>query len=366
MTGLPPGREKILQYERLSDRACGRKAVVSIRNANFRRSSSFSTASTLADAVSVAGNYTTYPLQLLIRGVGSGTAVVRGTKEEPQFRYGHQLMVAVEKKICLPTTIFWLAYAGKVIREETDMAFVPNDATICAHYRVTNGIISNIIVEVPGGELISISNLGFDVAKDPYSAKDPMVMDLQSNLNRLTGIPDYATRLFVAKEQVLLSPLLCEAESTYQGTASSSRHTDTTSDEHETQRTPWMMTTEKLLRRWFPKDAHANCPRAPTDDTGKQKSFGRMLIDRVKTSWAQPTTKPPKAGSVELKDSFRTLTSYGLFEKGRVIMCDTGERRFYKTSFMGLINAEQAARDRRSKRQASNLMRSIFHGSVHR
>lgn len=94
------------------------------------RSASFVTAWTSA-AQGEATNNTVYPRQLMIPGIGRGTTVLQSS----QFRYGHQVMVAMEERTLVPTIYFRLTYAGKAIGEMTDMSSVPHDAAIYAHYR---------------------------------------------------------------------------------------------------------------------------------------------------------------------------------------------------------------------------------------
>jgi hypothetical protein len=105
--------------------------------ADSTRAASFVTAWTSANlAETISNNNAMYPRQLMIRGIGTGTTVLRSSEfGYGEFRYGHQLMVAVEEEILVPTIHFGLVYAGKAIREMTDMSSVPQDATVHAHYR---------------------------------------------------------------------------------------------------------------------------------------------------------------------------------------------------------------------------------------
>jgi hypothetical protein len=154
---------------------------VSTLNVNSTRSASFMTAWTSAATGKAAEGRAVYPRQLLVHGIGSGTIVIRRFEYESQFRYGHQLMVAVESRISVPTTFFWLAYGGKIIREDTDMAQIPDNATICAHYRAIRSRAFKIDVEVPDGPTTAIISLD--------TTTEHTVADLKAQIKTRTKVP---------------------------------------------------------------------------------------------------------------------------------------------------------------------------------
>jgi hypothetical protein len=158
--------------------------LVSTLNVSSTRSASFMTAWTTVDTGKVVEDGAVYPRQLLVHGIGNGTIVIRCSEYEPQFRYGHQLMVAVESRIDVPTTFFWLTCGGKIIREDTDLAFIPSNATIRAHYRAKGEPTFNIDVVCPGGNTINIT-----VLKLLYNTDGPTVADLKAEIETQTDVP---------------------------------------------------------------------------------------------------------------------------------------------------------------------------------
>jgi hypothetical protein len=157
---------------------------VSTLNVNSTGSASFMTAWTTAATGKVAEDGAVYLRQLFVHGIGSGTTVIRCSEYEPQFRYGHQLMVAVESRISVPTTFFWLACGGKIIRDETDLAFIPNNATIRAHYRAKGKPTFDIDVVCPGGNIITVAALKLLNITD-----GPTVADLKAEIETQTDVP---------------------------------------------------------------------------------------------------------------------------------------------------------------------------------
>lgn len=178
---------------------------VNTLNITSTRSASFVTAGT--SPAPAPGKATpssaVYPQQLMIHGIGSGTVVVRISEDLGeagyQFKYGHQLMVAVEQKIGVPTIFFWLTYAGKRIGETTDMSVIPDNATVFAHYRAI-GKGQRIVVKSMSGreetfdviEGFTVADLeeqiaerfGVPVARQMIEADGKMLGDTEYNRNR--------------------------------------------------------------------------------------------------------------------------------------------------------------------------------------
>lgn len=158
------------------------------------RSESFVTAYTSATLQNDTPKGKVYPQQLLIRGIGSGTTVVRGSESGVPFTHGLQLLVAVEQTLLIPERHFWLTYAGKVIRETTDLSCVPHDATVFAYYRAQH-MRRVVAIRPPAGrQEIVVLRYG--------STFEPTVADLQSEIEDRFHIPRDQQRIVADGRQL--------------------------------------------------------------------------------------------------------------------------------------------------------------------